>query len=40
MTAIPQSLFSKDVVDYENFLAKRIELMVDKIKEYYMDGLH
>lgn len=35
MNAIPQSLFSMDIVDYENFLVERRKLMADKIKEYY-----
>jgi hypothetical protein len=35
MNAIPQSLFSMDVEDFEDFLVERRKLMADKIKAYY-----
>ncbi|GEK89121.1 hypothetical protein SAMN04488100_10771 [Alkalibacterium putridalgicola] len=35
MNAIPTSLSSMDVDDYEDFLVERRKLMADKIKEYY-----
>jgi hypothetical protein len=35
MNCIPESIFSMDINNYEDFLAKRRALMADKIKNYY-----